>query len=216
MADIFREVDEDVRKARYLKLWKAYGVYAIAIAVVIAVAVAGGVGWDQYRQSQREADGLRFGEALLLTQEGRHVEAAAAFAELGGSASSGYATLSHFQEASALARAGDSEAAVSVYDGIAADGGPDAALRDLARLLAVMQLVDTAAADELDRRLEPLVREDGVWRYSARELAGLVAHKRGELAEARELFAALAADPGAPTGIRTRAAEMFAALGGDE
>ncbi len=216
MADIFREVDEDVRKARYLKLWKAYGAYAIAGAVVIAVAVAGGVGWDRYRQSEREADGIRFGEALQLIQEGRDVEAAAAFAELGGSATDGYRTLSRFQEASALARTGDSAAAVLIYDGIAADGGADDALRDLASLLAVMQLIDTAAADELDRRLEPLLREDRVWRYSARELAGLVAQKRGELAAAREVFAALAADPGAPTGIRSRAVEMFAALGGSD
>ena len=216
MAEIFREVDEDVRKERYLKLWKAYGAYAIAFAVVVAVAVAGGVGWDRYRQSEREADGLRFAQALQLTQEGRHTEAAAAFAELGGSASAGYRTLSRFQEASALARAGDSAAAVAVYDGIAGDGGAEDALRDLAGLLAVMQLLDNAAPGELDLRLEPLVREDGVWRYSARELSGLVAQKRGEVAQAREIFAALAADPGAPAGVRSRAAEMFAALGGGE
>ena len=216
MAEIFREVDEDVRKERYLKLWKAYGAYAIAFALVIAVAVAGGVGWDRYRQSEREADGLRFAQALQLAQEGRHTEAAAAFAELSGGASAGYRTLSQFQEASALARVGDSAAAVAVYDGIAGDAGAEDALRDLAGLLAVMQLLDNAAADELDLRLEPLVREDGVWRYSARELSGLVAQKRGEVAQARDIFAALAADPGAPTGVRSRAAEMFAALGGGE
>ena len=39
---------------------------------------------------------------------------------------------------------------------------------------------------------------------------------RGNLAGARETYAALAADPGAPTGVRARAAEMFAALGGAE
>ena len=214
MAEIFREVDEDVRKQRYLKLWKQYGAYAIAFAVVIAVAIAGGVGWDRYQQSEREADSLRFGQALQLTQEGRHAEAAAAFAELGDGATAGYRTLARFQEASALARAGDSAAAVAVYDGIASDGGAEDALRDLARLLAVMRLLDIAGADELDARLAPLLGEEAVWRYSARELSGLVARKRGEVAEAREIFSALAADPEAPTGMRARAAEMFAVLGG--
>ena len=216
MAEIFREVDEDVRKERYLKLWKKYGAYAVAVAIVIAVAIAGGVGWDKYRQSGREADGLRFGEALQLARAGHDADAAAAFAELSAGASGGYGALSRFQEAAALARAGDSVAAVAIYDGIAADGGAEAALRDLASLLAVMQLVDSAGPDELDLRLEPLLGEDGVWRYSAREFAGLVAQNRGNLAGARETYAALAADPGAPTGVRARAAEMFAALGGAE
>jgi len=216
MTDIFREVDEDVRKERYLKLWKAYGAYAVGVAVVIAVAVAGGVGWDKYRQSEREADGVRFGEALQLARDGHDADAAAAFAELGGDASGGYRMLSRFQEAAALVRGGDSAAAVAVYDGIADDGGVESALRELASLLAVMQLVDTAGPDELASRLARLLNEDGVWRYSAREFAGLVAQKRGEVAKARETFAELAADPNAPSGVRARAAEMFAALGGAE
>ena len=214
MADIFREVDEDVRKARYLKLWKAYGPYAIAVAAVIALGVAGGAGWDRYQESQREADGLRFAEALQVAQEGRHAVAAAAFAELGASASGGYRTFSRFQEAAARARDGDPAAAVAIYDGIAADRGAEDAFRDLASLLAVLQLIDSAGADEIDRRLEPLLGEDGAWRYSARELSALVAQKRGDVTGARETFAALVADSGAPNGVRARAAEMLAALGG--
>ena len=39
MSDVFREVDEDVRRDQWLKLWQAYGYYAIA-AVVAALADA--------------------------------------------------------------------------------------------------------------------------------------------------------------------------------
>ena len=37
MADIFNEVDEDVRKDKSLALWKAYGKYVIGAAVLIVV-----------------------------------------------------------------------------------------------------------------------------------------------------------------------------------
>ena len=41
MANIFREVDEDIRKERYINLFRKYGVYVIAIIVIIVGTLAG-------------------------------------------------------------------------------------------------------------------------------------------------------------------------------
>ena len=40
MANIFREVDEDIRKERYINLFRKYGVYVIAIIVIIVGTLA--------------------------------------------------------------------------------------------------------------------------------------------------------------------------------
>ena len=40
MSDIFREVDEDVRKDQSLAFWKKYGPYVIAAAVAIMTVTA--------------------------------------------------------------------------------------------------------------------------------------------------------------------------------
>ena len=40
MSDIFREVEEDVRREKLEKFWKAYGDYVIALAAVIVVGTA--------------------------------------------------------------------------------------------------------------------------------------------------------------------------------
>jgi len=40
VADIFNEVDEDVRKDKSLALWKAYGKYVIGAEGLIVVATA--------------------------------------------------------------------------------------------------------------------------------------------------------------------------------
>ena len=214
MAEIFHEVDEDVRRERYEKLWKAYGKYIVGAVLGIVVATIAVVGWRQYQLGQREAEGERFAAALALSAEGRSAEAANAFAELAGEAGRGYRLLARFQAAAALKDSGAGDRAVSIYDQIAAEGGAGATLRDLAALLAVQTLFDQTSAPELERRLERLLGDDNPWRYSARELAALVALKSGNTSAAREGFAALADDASAPAGLRARAAEMLAAIGG--
>ncbi len=214
MAEIFHEVDEDVRRERYQKLWKAYGKYIVGAVLGIMVATVAVVGWRQYQIGQREAEGERFAAALALSAEGRSAEAANAFAELAGEAGRGYRVLARFQAAAALKASGAADRAVAIYDQIAAEGGAGATLRDLAALLAVQTLFDQASAPELELRLERLLGDDNPWRYSARELAALVALKSGNTAAAREGFAALADDVSAPAGLRARATEMLAAIGG--
>ncbi|MEI9929239.1 MAG: hypothetical protein WDM89_01380 [Rhizomicrobium sp.] len=41
MSDIFHEVEEDVRRERFEKLWKQYGDYAVAALAVVILAIAG-------------------------------------------------------------------------------------------------------------------------------------------------------------------------------
>ncbi|MBV9138099.1 MAG: hypothetical protein JO357_13665, partial [Hyphomicrobiales bacterium] len=41
MSDIFREVDEDVRRDRFERIWKQYGNLIVAAALVVVAAVGG-------------------------------------------------------------------------------------------------------------------------------------------------------------------------------
>ena len=46
MADIFQEVDEEVRREQLKKLWDRYGNLLIAGCILIVAAVAGWRGYD--------------------------------------------------------------------------------------------------------------------------------------------------------------------------
>jgi hypothetical protein len=216
LADIFREVDEDIRRERYAKLWKAYGRYVIATAVAIVIATAATIGWREFTRSQREADGARFAVALDLARGGNSAEAAAAFAQVAEDAGGEYAALAQLQAAANLVFAGDVDGAIAAYDRLAEDRSADRILRDLSALLAVIHSFDRADSAELAQRLEPLVGGDNPWRYSARELNALAAYKAGNHTAAREGFAALVDDVGAPQGVRSRSVELLAAIGGGE
>ncbi|MCH8182796.1 MAG: tetratricopeptide repeat protein [Proteobacteria bacterium] len=214
MSDIFREVDEDVRKERYGKLWKAYGRYIIAAVTLIILGTVAGVSWTSYQKSVKEGRGDRFAAALVLARDGSSEQAADAFAALADDAGGGVGALARLQQAAALIEAGDSNAAIDAYDMLAEDGSADRLLRDLARLLAAMNSLDNASTGELTDRLAPLIRDDNAFRYSARELQALVSYRAGDVAGALSQLRALSDDPEAPPGLRQRAAEMIIALGG--
>ena len=214
MADIFREVDEDIRRERYSKLWKRYGIVVIAAAVLIVVGTASVVGWREYSRSVREAEGNRFAEALYLVRSDNLAAAANAFAAIADDSGAGYSALARLQEAAALNDSGNRAAAIDAYDRLVADRSADPLLRDLASLFAVLHAFDSADVAELDERLLPLVGDNKPLRYSARELQAFVAYKGGNLEDAKTKLRALIDDAEAPPGIRQRASEFLAAVGG--
>ena len=54
MANIFREVDEDIRKERYINLFRKYGVYVIAIIVIIVGTLASIQFYSGYQVNKNE------------------------------------------------------------------------------------------------------------------------------------------------------------------
>ena len=214
MSEIFREVDEEVRQERYLRLWKRYGPHATAAVVAVVVATAAIVGWRAYQVSEREAESVQYTAALRLLDAGDPTGAANAFGELADSTGSGYGTLARLQQAAALAES-SAAAAVELYARIAEDGGVADIFRDLARLRAAMLLMDSVPPEDLYPRLDALTANDNPWRFVAREMRALVDLRAGKAAEARTAYEELVDDVEAPQGVRRRAAEMVTVLGGD-
>ena len=214
MADVFNEVDEEIRREHYKELWKKYGKYVVALAVAVVLGTAGSVGWTEYRTATRESESARFIAAVQLIESGEPGQGAAALAALADDAGAGYRALSRLSQAAALRETGDLSLAVSVYDRLSTDGGVDKHLRDLARLLGAQTLLDLGtASDDVATRLVPLLQDDNPWRHSARELRGALALQDGDLETAKREFTTLSDDLTAPPGIRARAAELLAATG---
>jgi hypothetical protein len=212
LADIFQEIEEGLRRDKAAQYWKRYGRYVVAAAVFAVAATASYVGWKEYRHRQQIADGDRFAVALSLIQDKKDTEALNALASLAQDAGAGYRTLARFRAATVKLRQGDRAGAVAIYDAIAKDGDVDPLYAQLAALYYVLDTLESGDPDDLAKRLEPLMAAASPWRYSARELAALLALRKGDGEKARENFTKLADDPKTPGGIRARAAEMLRAL----
>ena len=213
MANFIEEVDEEVRRERLEKLWKRWSPAAIGFVVVLLAGVAGYQFWQNHRAEKAAADAAAFNAALTLAQSDKPAEAATAFAGLAGSAGKGYALLARFQQAANLVEAKDIAGAVAAYDAIAASNDIDARFRNLARYMAAFHGLETLDAEAVKQRLAA-IPADSPWSANARELQAVAELKAGNTDAARQQLTALADDALAPAGLRGRAAEMLAALGG--
>ncbi len=213
MSDIIREVDEELRREDWEKVWDKYGRFIIGAAVAIVLTTAGVVGWREFDRSQRMQAGDSFGSVLAQVENTEDAaRAAQLMAEYRADAPGSYETLARLREAKLRADAGAAEAAIALYDGLAADSGVEPLFRDLALLYSIRMQVDGGDASALRARLAPLLAEDNPWRYTAREIEAAILLTAGDEAGARETYTRLADDLQAPEGLRARAAEMLRAL----
>jgi hypothetical protein len=210
VADIFQEVDEEVRRERLEQLWKRYGNYIIAAAFVVLACIGGWRGYVYWQERKAAEAGAAYEAASTLADEGKHADAQAAFAKLATDGTAAYRGLARFREAGQLSLS-DPKAAVAAYDALAADASLGRPLQDLATVRAALLLVDTAPYQELRGRLEPLTAADRPYRHSARELLAFSAWRSNDAAAARQWIETVLADPETPGTIRNRV-DVLAAL----
>lgn len=206
-----REVEEELRRERFARLWEHYGTYIIVAAVLLVAAVGGYKYWEYDRSSRAEAAGARYEAAARLAANGKAEEARKDFEALATASPDGYATLSRLQLAGASAEAGNTAEAVAAYETIA-NTGADPLLRDFATLQAAMLRLDAADWTEMQNRLNDLTHDNNPWRASARELLGLAAYKAGRLADARREFERLLGDKATPPSMVERTQLMLSML----
>ena len=212
VSDIIREVDEELRRENYEKLWRKYGSYALGLAALIVLGVAAYFEWQHYTANQHAERARQYEAALQLVAAADPGAPAALQAVASGA--DGYAALAQLQEAALKAKAGDVNGAVAIYEKMTTDGAIDQSLRDLALILLALHTADTAAPDLLAQRLQPLTAASSPWRYSALELTAVLAQRAGDNAKAEQILTALADDLNAPQALRQRATEMLHALKG--
>lgn len=212
MSDIFREIDEELRRDSFQQLWKRYGIYILALAVLIVIATAALVGWNAYRDNQREAQGAQYSAALDLAHQGKDADAAAAFASLAQTSDSGRVVLARLEEAASKIDTGDVPGAIAIYDQIAADTSVDSSFRDAATMLSARYTLDKGDTQTVIAKLQPLTVPTNPWHGLALELTALAELRAGDKAKAHSAFDTLAKDTTAPQGVRQRATEMAQSL----
>ena len=211
MSELFDEVNEDVRREQLKKLWDQYSVYIVAAAFLVIAAVGGWRGY-QYLEAKKAAEaGAAFDKAVELSEQNKHAEAEPAFNSLAATAPSGYRLLARLRAAGEVAGR-DPQAAVKLYDDIAADRSAATVDQELARIRAAQLLVDTSSYPDLATRLEPATAPTATFRHTARELLALSAWRANDMTSARKWLDMIANDGETPPGMRSRAEALQALL----
>jgi hypothetical protein len=211
VSELFDEVDEEIRRDQLKKLWDRYSIYIVAGAFLIIAAVGGWRGY-QYLEAKKAAEaGAAFDKAAELSEQNKHSEAEAAFADLAAKAPSGYRMLARLR-AAAEAATRDPQAAAKLYDEISADSSVSAPEQDLARVRAAGLLLDSSTYPNMLQRLEPATAPGATFRHTARELLALSAWRANDTAAARKWLDMIANDGETPPSMRSRAEALQALL----
>jgi hypothetical protein len=211
VSELFDEVDEEVRRDQLKRLWDKYSLLIIAVAILVVAGVGGWRGY-QYIEGNRAAEaGAAFDRASDLSEQNKHAEAEAAFADLAAKAPSGYRMLARLRMAAEVATR-DPQAAAKLYDDIAADRSVSAPEQDLARIRAAQLLMDTTTYPNMLQRLEPATAKDSTFRHTAREMLALSAWHANDATAARQWLDQIANDGDTPPSLRSRAEALQALL----
>ncbi len=208
MSDIFREVDEEVRRDQAVEFWKKYQNYIIAAVVLLLLATAGWRFYEWRRIEAAQAASARFEDALSLERAGKSGEASADFAKLAADAPKGYAILARMADAASLAKS-DPNRAIAAYDKLSDDDSIGPLFREAARLRAASLRLDNGQTEQAKKALEGLAAPTGAFRSTARELLGAAALAGGDFDGAGKWLDMIAADPEAPPAARQNAEMML-------
>lgn len=201
---LIREVDEELRRERFEKLWKQYSPQILLAAGVFVALVGGYKFWEFGRIKAAQSAGASYVEARELLAQNKPDDAAKVLDKLAKTGSTGFSALARLQLASSAAKAGKSAEALAAFETLAKDESADPFLRDFAKLQAAGLRLGEADWTEMQNRLNALAAEKSVWRAGAREMLGLAAMKAGKLDEARTTFQTLLGDRNTPPGIAER------------
>jgi len=206
MADIFDEIDEELKQDRAKEVWLRYGKYVAAAAAAVVLGVGASQGYSAWQKSQAETAADAYQQALAAD------DAMGALENQLGSLTDGYAMLARFRIAAAKAESGDAAGAETAYLAIAADAGLSSLYRDAATVLSAMNAPDTASPSDLQVRLAPIANGTGPWRPLALELSAALDLKAGDPDAARAKLESIIELEETPAELRQRAAQLAAVL----
>ena len=194
MSELFREIEEDIKRERFEKIWRnvIYWVIWGSVAVVALTAIL--VALDNYERSQAEAKTsilLRGTERLTLKD---YKEAIPLFSELTDDEASSYYPVAMLLKAEAKQLSGDAEGAGKIY-------------KQLSKLQDVFG--DLSRLKTEDATSESGPADNKIFHYSYLEKRAWNALADNHKEEAAKLFSELVNDKQTPRSLAFRAGEVL-------
>lgn len=208
-----REVDDELRLDTAARLWKRWSRVVIGAALAALVAIGGYLWWTNHVQAVAGADGETLSAALADLAAGNAKAARPKLSGLTASRSPGYGAAARLALADDKLSSNDLKGAAAAYGSIAGDTALAKPFRDLATIREVAAQYDGMKPELAIARLRPLAVSGNPFFGSAGEMTAVALMRVGKNAQAGAMFAAIVKDETVPSTIRSRSAQMAAALG---
>lgn len=199
MADIFDEVNEDLRQEKLEQFWKENGRFILICAFLTVAMTAATVYWRHWQLQVNTSKT----SALIQATAVEGTEELEKFADMAGKE---HGALARLIAAAKHVEDGQPEKAAVLY-AEAANADIDKLYRDYATVQSLGRLLDGEAPNyaDIETRLVSVVSEKGPWSAIAREYLALAQAAQGKYAAAAETIEMLVAASDTPDEMRARA-----------
>tara|TARA_B100000900_G_scaffold407936_1_gene421438 strand:+ start:2393 stop:3037 length:645 start_codon:yes stop_codon:yes gene_type:complete len=209
--EFIREVDEDLKEEKRLKLWKKFLPYVVSISLGVILSTTGYVFWENYTVKTKQKLGDDFTAAVELSNEEDIDAALIALDQIVDKGSDGYVTMAKIKKASILIEKGEVEKGLDIYLDLEKNA-VDQSFRDIATILYVMNSLNSKTPEDLLIKLEPL-QKSMIWKSSALELTAFIHLQNNQKEKALEVFQTIIELPNKPSSLALRAKNMVDFLG---
>ena len=201
MSELFREIEEDIRRERYDKLWNSFGKVAVGVSVIVILVTIGVVIWQNHTQSAAMEKTGEFIKGIDRLNIEDYKGAIPVFDTLATDASSSYYGLALMRKAQAQNALSDHDGAYKTYKDLAAH---DAVFGELAKLKLPVEGQDV-----------PKPRIGAPFYYAQSEMRAWQLLKAGARDNAIAQFLSIYRDKEAPFSMHARVTEALQYLAPD-
>jgi hypothetical protein len=185
------QVEEEVRRERWAKFWKKWGLW---IGGGVGAVILGVAGWE-VAQTLSTGQTAASSQAYFAAQRALDADKTAAktqFTALSETGAGAYRSAALIERAALLQEAGDLQSALTAFDE-AARLAQDQGFKRSLELRAAYLAADLEGLDAIQARLQPIIAAEGSYALLARQLLAVEAAEAGNTALAIEQLTALTA-----------------------
>jgi hypothetical protein len=210
VADVFGEVDEQLRAERLRAFLRTAVPLFIATAILCVVAVVAVWGYQKYQTEQSAKSSQAFQEAMETAGKGDENKAFDQFAAL-AKTSGPFKSLALMQQGAIRMDQNKPAEAAPLFDQAAA-ASKNPLISDVATLKSAYALLDTASLADITAKLTPLTDPKRPFHTQAKEAIALADLAAGKTADAKANLVALSLLQDTPDSARQRAQAILALI----
>ena len=206
MSDILRQVDEDLRKDRLLKIWNSYKIYIVGSILITLISLSGYQYYLSSTQSKNEAIVEQYINSINLMDANTSIQQLLELNEADNSFIKGLAQL---KRAELYFVTENKEQAIELLQSISTDESLNLIIRDLALYKYLMIQLDNLDKDLYFEIIDSQNLNVSKFKYLFRELKALKYLIEGDRINSLEIFESIISDESSPIDLKTRSEKFI-------
>ena len=209
MANIFNEVDEDIRKERYKKLWSRYGIYLIGLIILIVLIFS----INQYLVSKNISDNKKLLDIYFAAAEdiekSQFQLANESLNKIYNSKNTTLAAFSAFKLSESYFMNNDNINAINVLENIFNNNSLETIYREIALYKYIMINFDELDISDIESKINIINDKESQLKPYFEELLGIKYITKGNKTKASFIFDELSSSENTPFDLKVRLEKLI-------